>query len=38
MSPLLTQTEEEARRLLTPTQIFKINAARETTLARLLML
>jgi len=38
MSALLTQTEEEARRLLTPTEIFKINAARETTLARLLML
>jgi hypothetical protein len=38
MSALLTQTEEEARRSLTPMEIFKINAARETTLARLLML
>src|SRR5208282_5120500 len=38
MSALLTQTEEEARRPLTPTEIFEITAARETTLARLLML
>ena len=38
MSALLTQTEEAARRPLTPTEIFKITAARETTLARLLML
>jgi hypothetical protein len=38
MSALLTQTEEEARRPLTPTEISKITAARETTLARLLML
>jgi len=38
MSALLTQTEEEAGRPLTPIEIFKITAARETTLARLLML
>jgi hypothetical protein len=38
MSALLTQTEEEAQRPLTPTEIFKITAARETTLACLLML
>ena len=38
MSALLTQTEEEAGRPLAPTEIFKITAARETTLARLLML
>ena len=38
MSALLTQTEEEAQRPLTPTEISKITAARETTLARLLML
>ena len=38
MSALLTQTEEEAGRPPMPTEIFKITAARETTLARLLML
>ena len=38
MSALLTQTEEEARRPLTPAEIFKITAARESTLARLLVL
>ena len=31
MSALLTQTEEEARLPLTPAEIFKITAARETT-------
>jgi hypothetical protein len=38
MSTLLTQTEEEAGRPLTPTEISKITAVRETTLARLLIL
>ena len=38
MSALLTQTEEEARRPLIPTGMSKVTAARETTLARLLML
>ena len=38
MSALLTQTEEEARRPLTPTEIFRITAVRETAIARLLML
>jgi hypothetical protein len=38
MSALLTPTEEEARRPLTPTEISKITATRETTLSRLLML
>ena len=38
MSALLTHTEEEVRRPLTPTEVIKITAARETTLARLLML
>jgi hypothetical protein len=38
MSALLTPTEGEFQRPLTPTEIFEITAARETTLARLLML
>jgi uncharacterized protein involved in response to NO len=38
MSALRTQTEEEATRPSTPAEIFKIIAARETTLARLLIL
>jgi len=38
MSALLTPTEEEAGRPLTPAEIFRITAAREATRARLLML
>jgi len=38
MPALLTQIEEETRTPLSPTEIFKITAARETKLARLLML
>jgi hypothetical protein len=38
MSSLLTQTEEESRSPLAPTEIFRINAARENVLSRLLML
>jgi hypothetical protein len=38
MSALLTQAEEEARRPLTATEVFKVTAARETTRARLLLL
>ena len=38
MSPLAMIIEEEAPRLATAEEIFSINAARETTLSRLLML
>ena len=38
MSALATRIEKEAGRPLTPTEIFNISAARETTLSRLLML
>jgi hypothetical protein len=34
----LIESEEQARRPLTPAEVFKVTAARETTLARLLML
>ena len=38
MSPLATIIEEEAPRRATAEEVFSINAARETALARLLML
>jgi hypothetical protein len=38
MSSLLTQIEEESRSPLVPAEIFRINAARENVLSRLLML
>jgi len=38
MSALATRIEREAGRRLTPTEIFNISAARETTLSRLLIL
>ena len=38
MSALATRMEREAGRRLTPTEIFNISAARETTLSRLLIL
>ena len=38
MSALLTQTKEEAGGPVTPAEISKITAVRETTLARLLIL
>jgi uncharacterized protein involved in response to NO len=38
MSSLLTQTEEESQSPLAPAEIFRLNAARENVLSRLLML
>lgn len=38
MTATLIESEEEIRSPLTPAEVFKINAARETTMARMLML